>query len=66
MRGTRFAVSAVLLLMTPACKDEPTFDERYSAAQEKVSKTATGIDSALEAESGNAAVPQTQPTRVSD
>ncbi len=47
MRG-----SALLLLFASvalaSCKSEPTFDERYEAAQKEIRETAEGIDKELE------------------
>lgn len=47
----RCTVLLALLLLTavPACRDEPSFDERYDAAQKKISASAERIDRDLEA-----------------
>lgn len=37
----------VLLATIAACQEEPSFDERYEAAQVKIRETAQGIDSDL-------------------
>jgi len=36
-----------LCLLAPACKEEPSFDQRYDAAEEKIRRTAAEIDSDL-------------------
>lgn len=47
----RCTVPLALLLLTAAaaCRDEPSFDERYDAAQKKISVSAERIDRDLEA-----------------
>ncbi|KHK91330.1 hypothetical protein [Novosphingobium malaysiense] len=46
--GTRAVVVAVALAtLLAACKREPTFDERYEAAQTKISQTEEEIDARL-------------------
>lgn len=42
-------ISMALLVGATGCRDEPTFDERYDAAQEKVSASAERIDRDLDA-----------------
>ncbi|WP_121115151.1 hypothetical protein [Croceibacterium ferulae] len=37
-------VLAPTLLLLAACQQEPSFDERYEAAQKKVGTTAAGIE----------------------
>lgn len=44
-------ISMALLVGAAGCRDEPTFDERYDAAQEKVSASAERIDKDLDAAS---------------
>lgn len=43
-----------LLVGTAGCRDEPTFDERYDAAQNKITTSAKRIDRDLEGTSGAA------------
>lgn len=43
------AVGLMFLSALPACRDEPSFDERYEAAQKKIRVTADRIDRDLEA-----------------
>ncbi len=42
-------LAVTLALPLCACKREPTFDERYDAASEKISKTSKEIDARLAA-----------------
>lgn len=42
----RLAFISTLLLLA-ACQQEPSFDERYSAAQQKVGSTARKLDNAM-------------------
>ena len=37
----------IALLMLTACKREPTFDERYEAAEKEISETAREIDAEI-------------------
>ena len=39
---------AVLCLALAACSAEPTFDERYEAAEERITEKANEIDAELE------------------
>lgn len=39
---------AVLCLALAACSSEPTFDERYEAAEERITEKANEIDAELE------------------
>lgn len=48
-------IGIVLLVAAAACRDEPTFDERYDAAQEKISVSAERIDRDLDAASATPA-----------
>jgi len=43
----RALVSAALLMLATACQQEPDFDERYQAAQDKIRDKAVEIDSEL-------------------
>lgn len=43
------AVGLMLSAALSACRDEPSFDERYNAAQKKISVSADRIDRDLEA-----------------
>lgn len=43
----RAALALALLLTGTACKREPTFDERYEAAQKKIGETSEEIDAEL-------------------
>ncbi|WP_156522785.1 hypothetical protein [Erythrobacter neustonensis] len=43
------AVGLMFLSALPACRDEPSFDERYDAAQKKIRVSADRIDRDLEA-----------------
>ena len=64
-----------LCLLAPACKEEPSFDQRYDAAEEKIRRTAAEIDSDLRtaeprqqpaaapSAGAAAAAPQLQPQR---
>jgi len=42
----RLAFASTLLLLA-ACQQEPSFDERYAAAQQKVGSTARKLDSEM-------------------
>jgi|TARA_B100000678_G_C18169779_1_gene486695 hypothetical protein len=44
MRGS----AVICLLCLAACRNEPSFDERYEAAQERIEDTADGIDQELD------------------
>lgn len=48
----RIAISAVLLL--GACRNEPTFDERFAAADKAIASEAAAIDAALATQSAGA------------
>lgn len=37
-------LAAIILSLVAACKSEPTFDQRYEAAEEKIRSTAKEID----------------------
>ena len=39
---------AVLCLALAACSSEPTFDERYEAAEERITEKANELDAELE------------------
>lgn len=43
-------IGIVLLVAAAGCRDEPTFDKRYDAAQEKISASAERIDQDLAAD----------------
>ena len=43
----RMTALAAMVLLVPACQDEPSFDERYAAAETKVRTKAAELDSAL-------------------
>jgi hypothetical protein len=62
MRGS--AILLVALAALAACKREPTFDERYQAAQAKIHASAAAIDAELEANA--AAEAPAGPTPSSD
>ena len=47
MRGLAFTI-LIASFTIGACKREPTFDERYEAAQEKIRETADNIDEDLD------------------
>ena len=52
------AIAAVLWLA--ACEREPSFDERYDAAQDQIEAKAAELDEAVERSASDA--PQTPPT----
>jgi len=43
----RAATAAGLLILASACREEPDFDERYQAAQEKIRDKAAELDKQL-------------------
>jgi hypothetical protein len=45
-RGSATALATALCLLS-ACRDEPDFDERYHAAEEKIREKAKDIDNAI-------------------
>lgn len=51
----RLAGVMLLALLLTGCKREPSFDERFDAAQEKIGKAAQAIDAEISA--SEAAVP---------
>lgn len=52
------ALSLLMLAALAACKAEPDFDERYEAANAKITKTARDIDARI---AGTEAPPQEEP-----
>lgn len=61
-RASAIAVATALCLLS-ACKDEPDFDERYEAAEEKIRGKAREIDSALaKAERDRRGTPAPEPS----
>jgi len=54
----RACAGASLLLVLAACNQEPSFDERYAAAQKKVGATATGMDAQMRTADSAAAADQ--------
>ena len=43
----KLGVLLLCLLALPSCRQEPDFDERYDAANEKIHKTAAEIDAEI-------------------
>lgn len=65
----RRAAPALLALLAAAtgCQDEPSFDERYDAAQERIRDTAQGIDNDLaKSSAGEAPAAEESPAAPAD
>lgn len=66
MRRAAPALLALLVAVT-GCQDEPSFDERYDAAQERIRDTAQGIDNDLaKSNAGEAPAVEESPAAPAD